>query len=554
MDHERAMPQLPSLSRKIVLILILASLIPLAIISLGAWVVFSDLMYDKSVDQLQTVVSDHAVTVDLFLAERMKALELVTLSYDTARIGEQAQLQQVFEQLNRVYPQSFADLGVIDHWGEHLAYIGPHSLLGKNYRDTDWFGQVDELGHYISDVFLGYRGEPHFVIAVRRESDEGKFWILRASVNSQSFERLVSAGRLGNTGDCFIVDRQGRLVTRTAGGGFQYDESEVEIPEAFEGLWVDHLTDKQNRELIRIMKWIKDGQWLLVVQQRESEIMAPVRKAMLRGTWVFLTGVIVIVLAAFFTTRFLIGMIERGAREKHKLNLQFLQASKLASIGEMATGLAHEINNPLAIILSEQTNIDDLLNEIDTGNPGFREISESIRLTMKQVMRCKVITQKMLQFGRQGEQDGKLLCPTTQLNEIIRLIAQQARVNNVEICIEHEPDTPRIHFDSGEFQQIVTNLTNNAISAIGSDGGGILISCYRDNDRFHMVFEDTGSGIAAENIRRLFTPFYTTKAVGMGTGLGLSVCYGIVTRWRGEIWAESGPGQGAVFHVVIPAA
>lgn len=556
---ETRLAQLHALQRRVVTVLTLASLIPLGFISFGAWVVFGRIISAKSMDQLQTIVRDHAATVDLFLDERLLALGLIARSASREEIVHPGELRRVFANLNRGYTNSYLDLGVIDSAGSHLAYVGPYDLIGKNYAGAPWFEHVSREGEYISDVFLGIRNAPHFIMAVRQDDLEGGSWILRATINSEVFSTLVAKGRLGRTGDCFLLDRQGRYQTPPLAGAGVLDASGVPPPEYFEGTRTMPAETADGRRLLRTMKWIKHGQWLLVAQQEEAEILAPFREAMLKGMGVFAAGVVVIVLAAFFTTRYLFRLIENALEQKERLTTQLLQASKLASLGEMAAGLAHEINNPLAIIATEQTNLSDLVGLAGPQVPECTEMLESVAMTKKQVMRCREITQKMLQFGRQQVSVGAVVDPGPQLTEIIHLLKPQSKVNNVELCLELEPGLPRIHIDPTELQQLAVNIINNAVSAVAGErerrvAGAVAVSGFRESGRFHLVIEDTGPGVPEEIRERIFEPFFTTKAVGKGTGLGLSVCYGIVTKWRGKIRVESRPGAGAAFFIEFPAA
>jgi two-component system NtrC family sensor kinase len=538
-----------------IVLLVLASLIPLSFISAGAWIVFGRIISQKSEDHLQTIVRDHAATVDLFLQERLMALDLVARSATRDQIVAPGELLRVFTNLNASYTNSFLDLGVIDRDGAHLAYEGPYDLLEQNYAGSSWFEHVAQEGTYISDVFLGARRVPHFIMAVRKDRPEGGFWILRATINSETFTSLVAQGRLGVTGDCFLLDRQGRFQTPPAGSGNVLDPSDVRMDALASGSEIETFGDRtaDGRSIIRTVKWIKRGDWLLVAQQEKAEVRGPFRAAMAKGMGVFAAGVLIIALAAELSTRYLFRLIERTTMQKEKLNLQLLQATKLASLGELATGLAHEINNPLAIIATEQTNISDLLGMQKEMNAELEEMLDSVSMTKKQVMRCKEITQKMLQFGRQHTSAGAEIDPGPQLREIVKLMKPQARVNNIELCLELEGDRPRIYIDATELQQLVVNMITNAIGAI-SGGGAIVVSGYRESNRYVVAVEDTGPGVPAELREKIFEPFFTTKPVGKGTGLGLAVCYGIATKWRGKIGLEGGPGAGALFVMEFPVS
>jgi two-component system NtrC family sensor kinase len=230
-----------------------------------------------------------------------------------------------------------------------------------------------------------------------------------------------------------------------------------------------------------------------------------------------------------------------------------LRSAKLASLGELATGLAHEINNPLAIISAEQTNLGDEISETELPS-GTREcLMESVDRCKRQVDRCGNITAKMLQFGRQTGTQMRATEVGPVLREIGTLMERRARANNVSLRLDLDPDLPFAWVDSNELEQVVVNLVNNAIDAL-EGGGNITITGTLEGDRILLQVRDSGSGIAPGDMERIFQPFFTTKPVGRGTGLGLSVVYGIVRGWGGAIDAESSVGRGTTMSVRIPVA
>ncbi len=559
-DKSQVSNILPSMSRgyllklqnRFILLLALSSLIPLIVIALGAGVIYRNIIFDKSVNHLQSSIQTHANTIELFLAERLKVLTLMASAYRLEDMQNAGELKQFLSLLNDTYENSFTDLGVIDSVGNHLAYEGPYDLLKRNYSKEAWFERTVKEGTFISDMFLGFRNEPHFILAVR--NGEGpEFWILRASINSEVFERLVRAGRTSVGSDCFLVDHKGKYQTHPKTNEALLVKSGITFQQYFSDIRTETIVTAQNRKILRTTKWIINNKWLLVVQQDESEFMAEVDKAVSKGFVVLAFGILIIIATAVFSTRYLVKLVRLSLDERDKANQQFMQASKMAAIGELSTGLAHEINNPLAVILSEQTNIGDLLGEIDIDEAHDRELSDSVALVKKQVLRCRSITQKMLKFGRHGTAQSECIHPDIHLAEIVGLLKKQATVNNVDLQLDIEKVLPEIQIDSSEFEQIVTNLITNALQAVGSDGV-VLTSAVMEGDTIHFTIEDTGPGISPEYLDRIFTPFFTTKPVGLGTGLGLSVCYGIVTQWNGKIWAESDFGKGAIFHLTFPIA
>ncbi len=545
---------LQTLRWRLTLLLIGASVLPMAVVGLGGWVVFRGLLASRVEEHQRTIVHDHAHAVDLFLAERLNALRLISESYSERQLKDPAGFRLVFEALNGTYGQSFQDLGLIDDQGLHVSYIGPYDLLGRNYRDAGWFQHVREEGRYISDVFLGLRRVPHFIMAVRHDLEGGRFWVLRASINSEVFDRLVSRGIVGSNGDCYLLDREGRYQTRPRSGAEVLSVSGVPTDTPSNEVRTVRTRSGEGRAILRTTQWIKDGQWLLVAERDLAEVEMPLHLAFVRGAMVFGVGVLTILVVTVFTTNLLFRMLARAERQKKELDAQLLRAAKLASVGEMATGVAHEINNPLGIIFSEQTNIDDLLREMDQDDPRVREMRESVAQTSKQIRRCKTITHKLLQFGRQGIASGALIDLGPELAEVVRLFERQASVNNISLVLEVEPELPKVLINAGELQQVLSNLVNNAFHALRESGGLVLISAWSENGNVMLAVEDTGPGIPPHERDKVFEPFYTTKRMGEGTGLGLSVCYGIVVKWNGRIYVDPESDGGARFIIQFPAA
>jgi two-component system NtrC family sensor kinase len=375
-------------------------------------------------------------------------------------------------------------------------------------------------------------------------------WFLRATINGEQFDSLVRTTNLGATGEAFIVNRTGHYQT-TARHGSLLERSPVRTPPGAPELLSAEVAGDEGPEVLRVTRWINQGRWLLVVQQDVSEVRAPVNRAILLGALNAAVAVAVIALAVVAATRHLTNRIDRANREREEAFRAFLRSAKLASIGELATGLAHEINNPLAILSADQTNIDDLAKALDTTQESTQEILRSVSRSKRQIERCKSITTKILQFGRSAEPE---LVPTRigpSLKETASLLRRQASVSNVELSVRLEENLPAVLINQVELEQVIVNLVNNALYAL-SEGGRIDIVARRGGAEVMVEVVDDGPGISPDDLERVFEPFFTTKPPGKGTGLGLSVCYGIVESWGGRIELESTPGRGTTVRIHIP--
>jgi len=256
--------------------------------------------------------------------------------------------------------------------------------------------------------------------------------------------------------------------------------------------------------------------------------------------------------------------MEHMDQEKDLLGEQLIRAGRLAEIGEMSSGFAHEINNPLQIIKSEYALIEIIFAELkEKGeikeSEDLADLEDSIKQIKLQVDRCADITQAILQFGRKEEPVNKDIELRTFIPEVVSMVANRAGVHGIAIEQEISGQNSDVHGDLRHLQQVLVNLLNNAIDAViarhGSSGGVIRIeSGSAENGQVEIKIRDNGSGISSENLKKVFTPFFTTKPVGKGTGLGLSVCYGIINKMGGGITVASQENVGTAFSIRLPSA
>jgi two-component system NtrC family sensor kinase len=228
-------------------------------------------------------------------------------------------------------------------------------------------------------------------------------------------------------------------------------------------------------------------------------------------------------------------------------------AIRFASLADLAAGIAHEINNPLAIILEAAGWIGDLLG--DGGSPphdNVEEIRRALRQITTQGERCRDITRNLLTFARRGSGHLQDLDLNELAAEVVEPMRRRAQSKRVEIALHADPGLPEARLSAAEMQQLLTNLLTNAIDALQPDGGRVEVSIRLAGAELELSVSDTGPGIPDRVLPRIFEPFFTTKPVGKGTGLGLAVCAGIVSGLGGSIGVETAPGRGATFRVRLP--
>ncbi len=224
---------------------------------------------------------------------------------------------------------------------------------------------------------------------------------------------------------------------------------------------------------------------------------------------------------------------------------ELLQKENLASIGQLAAGVAHELNNPLSTILLYS---DVMYKETAEGD----QRREDLKMIMDEAQRCKIIVADLLNFARQQD----ILAQDTDLKalvgEVLIKVNHRKRFDKVQIVCEFSPDLPHIQADPAQMQQVFINLLNNAADAMPSGGTITISAAPLDSKTVEIRVADTGSGIPPENLDKLFTPFFTTKPAGKGTGLGLSIVYGIIKMHYGQIHAQSQVGVGTTIIITLP--
>jgi len=225
---------------------------------------------------------------------------------------------------------------------------------------------------------------------------------------------------------------------------------------------------------------------------------------------------------------------------------QLIQSEKLSGIGEFVAGVAHELNNPLTSVMG----FSELLARA-SDDPQQRRYLEIIH---KSALRCQKIVQSLLSFSRRHAPERKPANVNTLVGNAVEFLQYQLRTSNLEILTHLDPNIPKAMLDPHQIQQVFLNIINNARQAIegNTPKGRITITTTVVRDKIRVEFQDNGPGIKPENLPKLFDPFFTTKKTGQGTGLGLSLCYGIIKEHGGTIDVRSKPGESACFIIQLP--
>jgi two-component system, NtrC family, sensor kinase len=558
MHTEGSTPQ--NTKQKVTRTILLFGALPAVLILVG-WHVLSLALVQRSLlENCQIRLGKHVTTnqlvIDHHIADFAAIIKFISEVHPRDELSIQSSLQSIFDTLDREYNHIFEDLGVINAQGYHLAYVGPYDLLDMNYSQEQWFMEVMDKGRYVSDVFLGYRRVPHFILAVKQ--DNGKeAWILRATINVYKFSSILDNIRFGRTGEVFIVNSEGVLQTRSRMHGNIMDHTGMELLniDPHEGVEIYPAAGRTGKVIVG-QTWLSSKpNWLLVAQQDERDALAQSRAIMVNFFLMLAAGIALLGASALITIKFILRHFKLVDMEKKLMDDQMIQSQKLAAIGQLSSGIAHEINNPLAIIGEEAGWLQDILKRESMKD--FKEADEfkdSLREIVTQAGRCREITHKLLSFARKMDSVIKDVDINALVEEMATMREKDASLKSIKITRSYEKDLPMLHSEPSLLRQVFLNLINNAIDAMRG-GGEIRIGTAKNPDRPDSVIvtiSDTGVGIPAENLARIFDPFFTTKPPGKGTGLGLSICHGIIKKLGGEILVNSVPSKGTTFTIILP--
>jgi len=542
---------LKRLRNKILWSLLLVSMVPLLILSVYFHYQFKTTLETRSKLQLETLASSHRQAVDRFIHDKISALRGVVDSNLINLPPTKSEVEKLLKVLNSL-DETILDVGVLDEEGRHVAYSGPFSFLeGKDYSGETWFQSLKDTDSrsYISDVYLGYRDQPHFIIAIEANSNNKK-WFIRLTVDHQKFQDFVDdVANTKQTHAC-IVNNQGiyQAVAENIGCVLQTTPMWASMDKDHDGLFETKMGGESY--LVAAQKLTR-ADWKLVVIQPQSVAYAPINRARVIVVFIMVLGIVATIIASLLATSTLMRRYAYSEANRAELVSQLVQAGKMSTMGEMASGVAHEINNPLAIILSEIGVMEDLLDPqmSQSFDPeDFRKRLNSIR---EESNRCRSIIHKLLGFARRNKPTIADCDIRDIIQQTIDMINKELSLENIEIRVDVDERLELIQTDENQLEQVLINLIRNGADAIGKNGA-INISAHSSGDKMSLIVSDTGCGISSDHIEQIFMPFFTTKDVGKGTGLGLSITHGIITALGGTINVTSDIGHGTAFEIVLP--
>ncbi len=548
--------------RNIIVLMVLVTFIPLLIMAAINYYNYQESLKAEVLNPLHTLTNKTKHTFELFIEGRIDVVKFIASAYTFEDLSEKRTLNKIFRVLRHEF-DDFVDLGLITQNGIQANYVGPYKLSGKNYTEQSWFHEVAVRGVHISDVFMGHRKFPHIVIAVQHLAENNSGWILRATIDTKKFNGIITSMALEPENDAFLINRTGIIQTHSKFYGNVMGRFPFQVPPGNYGTKGVKVRDSRGRDLYIVYSPFEQQDYILVLIKPLSLVFKTWFTLKSEMALTFFIGGLIALLVIFKLADMLVKQIKEADSKREVAFRELEHNQKLSSLGRLAAGVAHEINNPLAIIhqkaglmqdiIESETNekdktLYDVICSIDAQEQQFLKIIESIN---KSILRCKAITHRLLGFSRYMDMQLEPLEITDIIRDTASFIKQEALLRGITIHLDFEENLPPITSDRGQLQQVFLNIFTNALAAVDDNG---LISVTVKNDeskRLSIAIQDNGTGIAEKDIRNIFEPFFSTKRE-YGTGLGLPITHGIVTKLGGDIKVDSKMGYGTTFKIILP--
>jgi len=550
-SHTNIRKYFKQLRYRLIIWLLIGFLMPHAALSIYFHFQFTGTLKQTGKLNLKALAESQKNTIDLFLQERVVNLFNLFHSSEFTLTPSQNDMEYYLQNLRQV-SDAFIDVGFLNASGIQIGYAGPFPYLqGKDYSKEGWFETLmrQEQGYFISDIYLGFRKKPHFTIGTRQLID-GNLYIMRSTLDPDKFYMFLRSISHGKEVESALINNKGRyqIVDPDRGellGLSEYVPPKTKGPEAEEII-------KDGDSVLIAYAWLKETPWALLVRQPLRIVHASMYQTRRIMTTIQAFILIVIVAVIWLITNKQINNAQNIAEKRDELQSQLLHASKLASIGELSTGVAHEINNPLAIITATSGVIRDMLDPEFGLDSSPEKINKELDTIDSAAFRARKITRQLLDLGRKSIPRLSPCDVNDLLDEVMSgLKEREFKVADIEVVRDYATDLPEILADPDQLRQLFLNIINNAGDAI-SGPGTITVSTKKNEKNVLVSIADTGEGMSPEQIKQIFNPFYTTKETGKGTGLGLSVSLNIVETMGGTIDVQSLKGSGSSFTISLP--
>ncbi len=558
------------LKRNFIILFLALSLIPLFTVSLISYFSFKNSLHNTISTHLFEIAKNKGIALQKWLFERHTDAEVfaqsppVVESVDAiGNIKNDFIAREKYSLTAKKYLQlvkneydSYDEIFILDKNGQMLITTEKMENLKIN---RDYFREALNGKTFNTNIFLSpLIHRPTMVAAAPiRNSNEKIIGVLVERIKLDAINKLMRDIEIGKTGESYLINKEGYFLTESK---FESDYilkkkiSTIGTQECKKGKsGVGEYIDYRDRKVLGAYFWIPEMEWSLMVEQDISEAFQEIKYL---KNQIFVIGsitILAIVGITLLASGEIVKILKRYDQEYKKQQKQIMRAEKLAAMGQLAAGVAHEISNPLGGISNCIKLISNKINKPSPKPKDFKDSIKYLQTSEQELNRCISIVRNFLAFSRRPNLKPVLININSIISELMALIEPQATIQNITISKELESDLPQVRIDAQQLHQAVMNIILNSLEAMPKGGKLKVRTGYDPRDEVIKIeITDTGYGIPQENLPSLFEPFFSSKPEGKGTGLGLSIVYEVIDEHNGSIEVESEVNKGTTFTVKLP--
>jgi len=558
------------LKRNFMVLFLVLSLIPLFTVSLISYFSFKNSLHNTISTHLFEIAKNKGIALQKWLFERHTDAEvfaqsptvvesvaaIINLKNDFITKEKHFFIAKKYLQLVKNKYDSYDEIFILDRNGQMLITTEKMENIKVN---RDYFREALKGRTFNTNIFLSpLTHRPTMVVAAPiRNSKEETIGVLVERIKLDAINKLMRDIEIGKTGESYLVNKEGYFLTESkfeSGYTLKKQISTKGTLECKKGKsGVGEYIDYRSKKVLGAYFWIPEMEWSLMVEQDSSEALQKIQHLKNIIFAIGLITILAIVAFTFLVSGKIVKILKGYDQEFKKQQKQIMRAEKLATIGQLAAGVAHEINNPLGGISNCIKLISTKINKPNPKPKDFKDSIKYLRTSEQELNRCIRIVRNFLAFSRRPNLNPVLTNINSIISELMALIEPQAAGQNILITKELDSDLPQVKVDAQQLHQALMNIILNSLEAMPKGGTLKVRSGYDQREEaIKIEITDTGYGIPEENLPYLFDPFFSSKPEGKGTGLGLSIVYEVIDEHNGSIEVKSEVNKGTAFIIKLP--